>query len=55
MMKDRDQLGDPPPPGETEGTMESALGDPPPPGEEEEELGDPPPPGGTEPPGGTGD
>ena len=55
MMKDIDQFGDPPTPGETEGTIES-LGDPltPGEGEEEEEEGDPPTLGGTDLPGGTG-
>jgi hypothetical protein len=56
MMKDINEFGDPPTPGETDGSIESALGDPPTPGEgEEEEEGDPPTPGGTELPGGTGD
>jgi hypothetical protein len=56
MMKDIDEFGDPPTPGETDGSMESLLiGDPPTPGEGEEEEGDPPTPGGTELPGGTGD
>ena len=64
MMTDKDQTGDPEPPGGTDPGLAqqpdddvSAFGDPEPPGSMPAGTGDPEPPGGTgdpEPPGGTG-